>query len=173
METREIILQHYVQLVRENLHVVLAMSPIGAGFRNRCRMFPSLVNCCTIDWFNAWPEDALYSVAHRLLNDKAELGLASYIDPLCKAAVNIHRTVEIQTERFYRELKRQNYNTPTSYLELIRLYLDILGKQRDVISGNEGRYKGGLQKLAETEKMVNDLQERLTEMKPFLEKAAK
>ena len=38
--------------VRENLHVVLCMSPIGAGFRNRCRMFPSLVNCCTVDWFN-------------------------------------------------------------------------------------------------------------------------
>ena len=54
-----------------------------------------------------------------------------------------------------------------------RLYLDILGKQRDIVSGNEGRYKGGLQKLAETEKMVADLQDRLTEMKPFLEKAAR
>lgn len=52
LETRDAILQHYVQLVRENLHVVLCMSPIGAGFRNRCRMFPSLVNCCTVDWFN-------------------------------------------------------------------------------------------------------------------------
>lgn len=52
LETRDAILQHYVQLVRENLHVCLCMSPIGAGFRNRCRMFPSLVNCCTVDWFN-------------------------------------------------------------------------------------------------------------------------
>jgi dynein heavy chain len=53
LETREAVLAHYVHLVRNNLHVVLAFSPIGAGFRNRCRMFPSLVNCCTIDWFNA------------------------------------------------------------------------------------------------------------------------
>ena len=120
LETREAIFAHYVQLVRENLHVVLAMSPIGAGFRNRCRMFPSLVNCCTIDWFNAWPEDALYSVAQRLLSDKSELGIASHIGPLCNVAVNIHRTVEKQTERYYRELKRHNYTTPTSYLELIR-----------------------------------------------------
>lgn len=52
LETRDAILQYYVQLVRENLHVCLCMSPIGAGFRNRCRMFPSLVNCCTVDWFN-------------------------------------------------------------------------------------------------------------------------
>ena len=27
------------------------MSPIGDAFRNRLRKFPSLVNCCTIDWF--------------------------------------------------------------------------------------------------------------------------
>ena len=49
--------------VRENLHIVLCCSPIGASFRNRCRMFPALVNCCTIDWFSEWPDEALLSVA--------------------------------------------------------------------------------------------------------------
>ena len=42
---------YFIERVRENLHVVLAMSPIGDAFRNRLRMFPSLINCCTIDWF--------------------------------------------------------------------------------------------------------------------------
>jgi hypothetical protein len=41
------------------------MSPIGEAFRERLRMFPSLVNCCTIDWFRAWPDDALDAVAVR------------------------------------------------------------------------------------------------------------
>ena len=35
------------------------MSPIGDAFRSRLRKFPSLVNCCTIDWFQSWPADAL------------------------------------------------------------------------------------------------------------------
>lgn len=48
---------------RNNLHIVLAMSPVGNAFRSRCRMFPSLVNCCTIDWFTVWPEEALLSVS--------------------------------------------------------------------------------------------------------------
>ena len=41
----------FIELVRANLHVVMAMSPIGDAFRNRLRMFPSLINCCTIDWW--------------------------------------------------------------------------------------------------------------------------
>lgn len=47
----------------------LAMSPIGDAFRNRLRMFPSLINCCTIDWFQSWPTDALEMVANKFLED--------------------------------------------------------------------------------------------------------
>lgn len=41
----------FIDRCRDQLHVVLAMSPIGDAFRNRLRKFPALVNCCTIDWF--------------------------------------------------------------------------------------------------------------------------
>ena len=41
-EGRDAIYAHFVQLVRENLHIVLCVSPIGDAFRVRCRMFPSL-----------------------------------------------------------------------------------------------------------------------------------
>lgn len=51
------------------MFVSIAMSPIGEGFRNRLRMFPSLINCCTIDWFQAWPKDALEMVANKFLED--------------------------------------------------------------------------------------------------------
>lgn len=44
----------FVDRVRDQLHVVLAMSPIGDAFRTRLRKFPSLVNCCTINWFQVY-----------------------------------------------------------------------------------------------------------------------
>lgn len=37
------------------------------------RQFPSLVNCCTIDWFNEWPAEALESVATMFLNEIPDL----------------------------------------------------------------------------------------------------
>ena len=147
-------------LVRENLHIVLCMSPIGAGFRTRCRMFPSLVKCCTIDWFNAWPEDALYSVAQRMFEEQRELGISEFVNPLSNMCNKMHRTVELETANFFSELKRYNYTTPTSYLELIKLYVDILKKQREKISSNEKRYRIGLSKLRETEDIVAKLEIR-------------
>lgn len=41
---------YFVGKTRDNLHVMLCFSPIGGAFRERLRQFPSLVNCCTIDW---------------------------------------------------------------------------------------------------------------------------
>ena len=48
-------------------------SPIGEIFRARLRQFPALVNCCTIDWFSEWPEEALQSVAQSALQEMGEL----------------------------------------------------------------------------------------------------
>ncbi len=52
---RDGVFAYFISQVRNNLHIVLCMSPVGEAFRTRCRMFPSLVNCCTIDWFTEWP----------------------------------------------------------------------------------------------------------------------
>lgn len=54
-------------------------SPIGEVFRARLRQFPSLVNCCTIDWFNEWPAEALESVATMFLNEIPDLEATSEV----------------------------------------------------------------------------------------------
>ncbi|GFR74521.1 axonemal dynein heavy chain protein [Elysia marginata] len=59
----------FVSQCRAKLHIIIAFSPIGDAFRNRLRLFPSLINCCTIDWFQAWPDDALARVANKFLEN--------------------------------------------------------------------------------------------------------
>ncbi len=49
----------FVERVHAKLHMVLCMSPVGETFRLRCRQLPTLVNCCTINWFSDWPPQAL------------------------------------------------------------------------------------------------------------------
>jgi dynein heavy chain len=61
--TRAELFQFFVEECRKNLRIALCFSPIGEAFRDRLRKFPSLVNCCTIDWFSGWPMEALRSVA--------------------------------------------------------------------------------------------------------------
>jgi len=59
----------YISQVRDRFHIILCMSPVGDQLRIRCRMFPSLVNCCTLDWFDNWPTEALLSVSSKLLRE--------------------------------------------------------------------------------------------------------
>ncbi|CAG2053712.1 unnamed protein product, partial [Timema podura] len=48
------VLSFFVSRCKQKLHIILCFSPIGASFRKRLRLFPSLVNCCTIDWFQPY-----------------------------------------------------------------------------------------------------------------------
>ena len=172
LETKDVIYSHFVQLCRENLHCVLAFSPVGDSFRNRLRMFPSLVNCCTIDWFTEWPNDALISVAKQFLG-KIDLGTDQMKDSLCSVCMTIHSSVSKISTRFLSELRRNNYTTPTSYLELINLYTSMLGGERNVINKKIERYQSGVDKLVATNAIVSDLQDQILKLQPVLEKAAK
>ena len=83
----------YVNKCRNNLHLVLAMSPSGDKLRLRCRSFPGLISNCVIDWFFPWPEDALSKVAEFFLNLCAEL--ASKRVPVMQQIAQHHDSVGI------------------------------------------------------------------------------
>eukprot|EP00760_Papus_ankaliazontas_P005952 PhM_4_TR1281/c1_g1_i2/m.7199/K10408/DNAH; dynein heavy chain, axonemal len=163
---------HFVSMCRDNLKIVLTMSPVGDQFRVRLRMFPSLVNCCTIDWYMKWPADALLSVAKNVL-DKVQFDSDDVCSAVSRMCVMIHQDVQDASVTFFEELRRHNYTTPTSYLELINCYTRMLEEQGLLLTQNAGRLQGGLDKLVSTQKMVDDMKEQLTKMQPVLEQSAK
>ncbi|ESP01004.1 hypothetical protein LOTGIDRAFT_225521 [Lottia gigantea] len=156
----------FVNRCRENLHIMIAFSPIGDAFRNRLRQFPSLINCCTIDWFQPWPEDALERVANKFLED------ADIEDEEKKASVHLckyfHQSTRELSESFLADLGRHNYVTPTSYLELIYAFKNLLQKKQDEIMKAKRRYIVGLEKLAFASSQVADMQKELEELQPQL-----
>lgn len=86
-ENPEALWSYFVQGVRDNLHIILAMSPVGESLRVRCRKFPSLVNCCTLDWFSNWPENALLEVASKFLQNAEGIESAELKESICKMCV--------------------------------------------------------------------------------------
>ena len=159
----------FVAEVRRNLHVVLAFSPVGEAFRERLRKFPSLVTCTTIDWFSAWPQDALHNVAKEFLSEvKVEEATKA---PLAEICVAMHSGVGDLSARFLSEARRHFYVTPTSYLELIQSYKDLLAKKQKEVSDVRSRYDVGLEKLVATEKSVAVMQEEIVAKQPKLIKA--
>merc|ERR1740130_2085595 len=169
--TKDNIKAFFVSRVRENLHVVLCMSPVGSAFRVRCRMFPSLINCCTIDWFDRWPDEALLSVSRPVfepieIKDDPEIVL----DGLCEMSKIIHSTVIDKADEFFAALKRRFYVTPKSFLELLSLYTSMLDEKRELMDMQIERLSIGCAKLNATNTMVHGMREELNALQPELER---
>ncbi|XP_055265604.1 dynein axonemal heavy chain 3 [Moschus berezovskii] len=156
----------FIEKVKKNLHIVLAMSPIGDAFRNRLRMFPSLINCCTIDWFQSWPTDALELVANKFLEDvELDDNIRIQVISICKY---FQESVKKLSLDYYNILRRHNYVTPTSYLELILTFKTLLNKKRQEVDMMRNRYLTGLQKLEFAASQVAVMQVELTALQPQL-----
>lgn len=155
------LINHLTPPPRSNLHVVLCLSPVGDAFRERCRMFPGLVNCTTIDWFTEWPGDALFEVAARKLADDSALPAivgATNADAaraaVARVLVAAHQSVEETARRLWAGARRRVYVTPTNYLECVGNYSALLGERRGELAGQAGKLQGGLLKLDETRQQV-------------------
>lgn len=165
------IFTQYLVRVKKNIHMVIAMSPLSELFSNRLRMFPSLINCSTIDWFTEWPEEALVGVGKgQLIDYEEELGITGKIPTLVEMFKTIHKSVEKISITFLDELRRHNYVTPTSYLELLNIYRQILADKRKELKQQIERLKTGLEKLESANKEVEEMKIQLKEMQPKLEK---
>ena len=118
--TQDQMMAYFITKVKQRLHIILAMSPTGSALVDRIRNFPSLVNCCTIDWFSRWPEEALEAVAKKFLYE-TNLNDAQIknIVVMCKT---YHMDAIQLSNKFVKEQKRQVYVTPTSYLDLIKMF---------------------------------------------------
>ncbi|GIQ87318.1 dynein heavy chain, partial [Kipferlia bialata] len=125
--------------------------------------------------------DALLSVAEHFLvakpEDAEEQPEASAVEDtltpkLVKLCVVVHETVTQMAERFLTETKRRYFTTPTSYLELINLYMQMLRKRRREMHELISRFEVGLSKLRSTNKQVQELSAEIEKLKPELAESA-
>eukprot|EP00928_Gymnodinium_smaydae_P090380 TRINITY_DN7418_c2_g3_i1.p1 TRINITY_DN7418_c2_g3~~TRINITY_DN7418_c2_g3_i1.p1 ORF type:complete len:3325 (+),score=999.70 TRINITY_DN7418_c2_g3_i1:390-9977(+) len=147
-------------VIRDNLHLVLAMSPAGSQLRTRCRNFPGMVAGCTIDWFFSWPSEALLSVAQYFL---AQVQLPddqrSNINTMIS---DIHLSVTTKySPEFEATYKRRNFATPKNFLDFLQNYTKFLDVNRKHLEALSTRLGGGLDKLVQAGEKVAELSAEL------------
>ncbi|XP_076026906.1 dynein axonemal heavy chain 2 [Genypterus blacodes] len=165
IETPDSMFSYLIERVRNNLHVVLCMSPVGESFRNRILQYPALVNCTTIDWFCEWPRDALLEVSERFL-DGLDLGsLEGIQSKVASIFVTIHQSVVQSSQRMKMELRRHNYVTSTNYLELVSGYKKLLAEKRSELGEQVNKLSNGIFKITDTREKVEAMSVELEEAK--------
>ncbi|KAJ6660734.1 hypothetical protein lerEdw1_017360 [Lerista edwardsae] len=160
MDSKENCWQFFTDRICQQLKVVLCFSPVGFTLRTRVRRFPALVNRTAIDWFHAWPLAALQSVSTSFIDKMDSL------DPQVKPSIShfiafAHTSVNEVSVKYQQNEKHYNYTTPKSFLELIKLYQNLLGRKRKELVHKMERLENGLQKLQTTASQVEDLKSKL------------
>ncbi|KAL3286288.1 hypothetical protein HHI36_000797 [Cryptolaemus montrouzieri] len=157
----------FTKRCREKLHILLCFSPVGTTFRNRLRLFPSLINCCTIDWFDQWPETALQEVARTWMGD---VNLTEEIKEYCVIACQyFHVEASKASAEFFANMGRKTYITSASYLELIKSFTILTNTKQQELLKARNRYIGGLEKLQHAAASISVMQTQLAELQPQLQ----
>lgn len=160
-----------VNVLRDNMHLALAMSPAGDVLRTRCRNFPGLVACCTVDWFFAWPQEALLAVSQFLLQE-VEMPDHNRED-IQQQMGKLHLSVtDKYSPEFEAKFRRRNFATPKNYLDFLKGYEFLLGDNRKRLEMMSNRLAGGLEKLMSAAEQVQVMSKELAEKKIIVDENA-
>uniref|UniRef100_G1PM87 AAA+ ATPase domain-containing protein n=1 Tax=Myotis lucifugus TaxID=59463 RepID=G1PM87_MYOLU len=168
VDSRENCWQFFLARVRLQLKVILCFSPVGHTLRVRARKFPAIVNCTAIDWFHAWPQEALVSVSRRFIEEINGIELLDK-DAISLFMAHVHTSVNEMSTRYYQNERRYNYTTPKSFLEQISLFKNLLKKKQKEVSQRKEHLVNGIQKLKTTASQVGDLKARLASQEAELQ----
>ncbi|XP_037810078.1 dynein heavy chain 12, axonemal [Lucilia sericata] len=157
----------FVNRCKKKLHIVLCLSPIGDSLRTRVRLYPSLVNCCTIDWYQSWPEEALQMVA-KISLENVNVPSEEVKQAIVETTQYFHTTASSVCSDFCQATGRYIYLTNASFLELIQSFQKVIGRKQQEVMDAKMRYIGGLDTLASAADAISIMQKELNDLQPKL-----
>lgn len=162
-DTPDALYSFFVNQAQQNLHLVVAMSPAHKQFRTRLRQFPALVSCTSIDWYYAWPNEALKEVGMRYLLDSRSADESDeLLEKISDMFVLMHDSTNQRAVQMREQIRRYTYVTPSSFLDLVRGFRTMLRKKQREIVEQRDKLVNGMSKLEETKVTVSVMREELT-----------
>ncbi|KAK9794950.1 hypothetical protein WJX73_010224 [Symbiochloris irregularis] len=173
IDTYEALYSFFLGRVRDRLHVCLCFSPVGPQFAKRAQQFPGLINGTTIDWFLPWPEEALISVAEKFLAEFPMMCTAQAKRNLITLMGNVHGCMRQGCQEYFERYRRNVFVTPKSFLSFIGGYKQMYDAKLKHTQGLATAISGGLQKMADAKKDVNQMKGELAIKNVELQAASK
>jgi len=170
-DTQDNLKQYFIDKVRDNLHLMICMSPMNAKFPVRARKFPGIISCPTIDWFLPWPADALVALSKAFIQNFHVECTPEVKNGLMTHMGMVHSMVTEVCDEYFVKMRRRVFQTPKSYLSFIQNFTGLYSAKLGELKVKEGRVNLGLQKLIQGAQDVEDMKKVLAEEQIKLEVA--
>jgi dynein heavy chain len=168
-DTQDNLKQYFIDKVRDNLHLMICMSPMNPKFPVRARKFPGIVSCPTIDWFLPWPSDALVALSKAFIQNFHVECTPEVKEGLMVHMGMVHTMVTEVCDEYFTKMRRRVYQTPKSYLSFIQNFTGMYSMKLAELKVKESRVNLGLQKLIQGARDVEDMKKVLAEEQIKLE----
>lgn len=159
--------EFFVSLIREQLHVILCLSPANYKFHEILRDYPSFLKCCTLNWFHTWPDDGLHAVAHRFLTEE---GFEQFTEPeqsaITEMFIEFFKSTMKLTQDISTQYHQRIYIPPITYVESINLFKEKLVKKKIEFVKQEKKYRISLERVAESSEQMKTMQDSIDALEP-------
>lgn len=95
-----------------------------------------------------------------------ENNLVDQCESIVEIFKTVHKSVEIISVDYLNKLRRHNYVTPMSYLELLNMFRLVMKEKQTELNKSINRLKIGLDKLVSANKEVAEMQIKLKSLQP-------
>lgn len=171
-DTPDALTAFFMARVRDNLHILLCLSPVGPCFAARVRQFPALFAAATVDWFLPWSKDALVSVAEtglaRLAGGEGGGANASSTPTstsLASVAAGVHAAVDALCAEYRASHRRSVHVTPKSFLAFVDAAAGLHTAEAAALTSRADAVAAGLAKMDEAKVGVGAMRVELEEKK--------
>jgi len=155
----------FLHRVKQNLHVAIGMDYTHSDFVPRCMSNPALYTCCTLLWFGEWTRSSMLTVPKLLLKEELD-AMDRDADALVASMSAIHASTMIGGDVFGTKIK--DTSTPRDFVSMIDSYRSILELTQGELQKQISRMEGGLGKLQDASKTVDELSENAREQSDTL-----
>jgi dynein heavy chain len=152
------ILSEFFKKCKENLHLILEMSPTGANLRERIRKYKSIVNCSNILWIEEWPNSGFKAVAEHHFRD---FQLTGSKDAMIDIMITFNNDAALLAR------------TPNIFEDFLSNFCVLFNEIKTKLTEIQEKYERGLERLTKAKEAVEEFQTYLDTKTPELKEKKK